>query len=95
MALTANPFDASGLEPGFYVNVQFGGDAEVVHPPPGVTNDEFLYFFNAPNQPVTFLTHSTLVAAGTTVLTTRQTYSLGQALQTIHDRFSGVRPRRQ
>ncbi|MET0342480.1 MAG: PEP/pyruvate-binding domain-containing protein [Polyangiales bacterium] len=90
VALTANPFDASGLEPGFYVNVQFGGDAEVVHPPPGVTNDEFLYFFSAPNRPITFLTHSTLVPKGATVLTTRQTYSLGQALQAIHDRFSAA-----
>ena len=41
VAVTANPFDPSGLEPGFYVNVQQGGDAEVVAPPPGVTSDEF------------------------------------------------------
>ena len=39
VAMTANPFDPSGLEPGFYVNVQWGGDAEVVAPPPGVTSD--------------------------------------------------------
>ena len=25
VAVTANPFDPSGLEPGFYVNVQWGG----------------------------------------------------------------------
>ena len=34
------PSIPSGLEPGFYVNVQYGGDAEVVHPPPGVTSDQ-------------------------------------------------------
>jgi pyruvate,water dikinase len=26
VALTSNPFDPSGLQPGFYVNVQYGGD---------------------------------------------------------------------
>jgi pyruvate, water dikinase len=90
VALTGNPFDASGLEPGFYVNVQFGGDAEVVHPPEGVTSDEFLYFFNAPNQPITYLSRSSLVPTGSSVLTARQTYALGQALATIHDRFSSA-----
>jgi hypothetical protein len=35
VAVTANPFDPSGLVPGFYVNVQWGGGAEVVNPPPG------------------------------------------------------------
>ena len=37
VALTANPFDESQLEPSFYVNVQWGGEAEVVHPPPGIS----------------------------------------------------------
>jgi hypothetical protein len=88
VALTANPFDPTGLEPGFYVNVQLGGDAEVVAPPPGVTSDEFLYFYSAPNRPISFLTHSNLVPAGATVLSTAQTYELGQALARIHARFS-------
>lgn len=88
VALTANPFDLSGLEPGFYVNVQWGGDAEVVHPPRGVTTDEFVYFFDQPNQPITFLSRSNLVADGETVLTARQTYELGMALKRIHQRFS-------
>lgn len=88
VAVTANPFDASGLEPGFYVNVQAGGDAEVVHPPPGITSDQFLYFFDSPNQPITFISHSNLVPAGTTVLTKAQTFELGRALSAIHDRFS-------
>jgi hypothetical protein len=88
VALTANPFDAEGLEPGFYVNVQAGGDAEVVHPPPGVSSDEFLYFFTAPNQPVTYISHSNLVQGGQNVLTTRQIHELGVALDAIHKRFS-------
>jgi Pyruvate phosphate dikinase, AMP/ATP-binding domain len=90
VALTANPYDASGLEPGFYVNVQWGGDAEVVHPPAGVSSDEFLYFFDSPNQPTTYLTHSNLVPANTTVLTARQIYDLGTALSAIHKRFSSA-----
>lgn len=90
VALTGNPFDPSGLEPGFYVNVQWGGDAEVVHPPPGVTSDEFLYFFDQPNRPITFLSRSNLVPDGETVLTTRQTYELGMALSAIHQRFSAA-----
>ena len=88
VAVTANPFDESGLEPGFYVNVQWGGDAEVVHPPPGVTSDQFLYFFDSPNQPITFISHSNLVPAGSTVLTKAQTYELGKALSAIQERFS-------
>jgi hypothetical protein len=87
VAITANPFDRAGLEPGFYINVQFGGDAEVVKPPPGVTSDEFLYQFSYPNQPIIFLSHSSLVAPGTTVLSREQTYSLGVALDALHKRF--------
>jgi pyruvate,water dikinase len=88
VALTANPFDPSGQQPGFYVNVQLGGDAEVVHPPEGVTSDQFVYEFNQPGQPLTYLSHSNLMVSGTSVLTTAQVYELGKALQTIHERFS-------
>lgn len=90
VALTANPYDASGLEPGFYVNVQWGGGAEVVHPPPGVTSDAFLYFYSAPNRPSTYLSRSNLVRPGETVLTARQTYDLGKALDAIHTAFNPV-----
>ena len=90
VAVTANPFDAAGLDPAFYVNVQTGGDAEVVAPPAGVKSDEFLYYFSQPNQPITFLTHSNLVAPNTTVLSTTQTYALGKALAAIHARFSAA-----
>ncbi|WP_437290156.1 PEP/pyruvate-binding domain-containing protein [Sorangium sp. So ce406] len=88
VALTNNPFDPTGIQPAFYVNVQTGGDVEVVAPPAGVTNDEFLYFFNQPNQPVTYLTHSTLMPEGQTVLSAAQIHQLGVALDAIHERFS-------
>lgn len=88
VAVTSNPFDEAGVDPAFYVNVQFGGDVEVVAPPPGVTSDQFLYFFHEPNQPITYIAHSNLIAPGATVLSTAQVYSLGKALDAIHERFS-------
>ncbi|WP_395835342.1 PEP/pyruvate-binding domain-containing protein [Archangium violaceum] len=88
VALTANPFDPSGLQPGFYVNVQTGGDAEVVHPPPGITSDQFIYEFHQPGLPLTYLSHSNLVGTGQTVLTSAQVFELGKALALIHERFS-------
>jgi phosphoenolpyruvate synthase/pyruvate phosphate dikinase len=88
VATTNNPYDPSGLEPAFYVNVQWGGEAEVVHPPAGVTSDQFLYYFDNPNQPITFISHSNLVADGENVLTLSQTHELGVALSAIHERFS-------
>ena len=88
VALTANPFDPSGLQPGLYVNVQAGGDAEVVHPPAGITSDQFIYQFSQPGQPLTYLSRSNLVEAGQTVLTRAQVYELGSALDRIHQRFS-------
>jgi pyruvate, water dikinase len=88
VAISANPFDRSGLEPGFYINVQAGGEAEVVKPPPGVTSDEFLYQYSYENQPIIFLSHSNLIPAGSTVLSRDQTHSLGVALDALHKRFS-------
>ena len=89
VALTANPFDPSGLDPALYVNVQFGGDAEVVAPPPGVQSDQFLYYSGSPNQPITYIAHSNILPSGmTSVLSLTQIYSLGMALDAIHQRFS-------
>ena len=88
VAVTANPFDPSGLQPGFYVNVQYGGAVEVVHPPAGTTSDQIIYLFDQPGQPVSYLSHSNIVAAGQTVLSNTQLYELGQALSAIHRRFS-------
>jgi hypothetical protein len=90
VAVTNNPFDTAGLEPAFYVNVQWGGKAEVVHPPAGVSSDQFLYFFSNPNQPITYISHSNLIGEGETVLDARQAYDLGSALAAIHERFSAA-----
>jgi hypothetical protein len=88
VAVTNNPYDPTGLNPAFYVNVQQGGDVEVVAPPPGVSSDQFLYFFAQPNQPVSYIAHSSLVAQGKTVLSATQIHQLGVALDAIHERFS-------
>lgn len=90
VAVTANPYDPSGLSPGIYVNVQFGGDAEVVAPPEGVTSDSFIYQPTFPGTPTIYLSHSNIIDAGTTVLSPRQVYDLGQALTTIHDAFTNA-----
>ena len=88
VAITANPFDESGLEPAFYINTQFGGKVEVVAPAAGTTSDQILYFFDNPNQPITYLGHSNIISAGSTVLSRAQIHSLGVALDAIHERFS-------
>ena len=90
VAITANIFNASGVDPAFYINVQQGGEAEVVHPPEGVQSDQILYYFNSPNQPISYLAHSNLIPVGTNVLTKNQVYTLGTALAAIHDRFSAA-----
>ncbi len=86
VALTANPFDTSGLEPGFYINVQVG-EASVVQPDAGITTDQFIYQYDMPGQPIVFIAHSNLVPEGQSVLTTAQTYQLGKALTAIHSYF--------
>jgi len=52
-----------------------------------VTTDQFQYFFFYPNQPTVFLGHSNLVPPNENVLTRKQTYALGQALDAIHKAF--------
>lgn len=86
VASTANPFDASGTESAFYVNVQYGGFS-VVQPENDATTDQFIYYYDLPNQPIEFIEHSSLVAEGETVLTKAQTYELGSALKAIHQYF--------
>ncbi len=88
VAITGNPFDESGLEPALYINVQYGGKVEVVAPAAGTTSDQILYFFDNPNQPITYLAHSNIISAGSTVLTREQIHSLGLALDAINTRFS-------
>lgn len=84
VALTNNLFDP--LNYAQYINVQLGG-ISVVKPPPGITADQFLYYFLHPGQTSTFLAHSNLTKEGEDVLTREQTYRLGQALYEIHKTF--------
>lgn len=88
VASTANPYDPTGSEPGFYINVQFGGDAEVVHPPAGVTSDQLIYFYDQSTVTPSYLAHSNLTTPpGAHVLTDAQLQELGAALSAIHTRF--------
>jgi pyruvate,water dikinase len=90
VAITGNIYDRTGLDPGFYVNVQYG-DASVVLPDFNVKTDEFIYKFGLEGQPVNFISHSNMLPSGQeTVLTTSQVHTLGIALQEIHEFFLPV-----
>ncbi len=89
VAITANIYDTTGMEPAFYVNVQLGEES-VVQPEAGVTSDVFLYYYDMPGQPIVFLGNSSLVDEGETVLSAAQTYELGTALSAIHQYFFEV-----
>jgi hypothetical protein len=86
VAITANIFDTSGLEPAFYINVQ-SGETSVVIPEEGLTSDQLLYYYNLPGQPAVYLDHSSLIVDGTTVMTPEELYELGRGLQAIHNYF--------
>ena len=88
VAITDNIFDQSGNTPGFYVNVQTGGQYEVVHPPPGISSDSLLVLHSFPNKPIIYYTHSNVtVPEGSHVLTDAQAYALADALEAVNDRF--------
>lgn len=89
VAITANIFDTSGgLDtPAYYVNVQLG-EASVVLPDPGVTTDQFLYYYSQANQPIVYLANSNLTNPGEHVLTNAQVHELGTALKSIHTFFA-------
>jgi len=89
VAITANIYDTTGLEPAFYVNVQLGEES-VVQPEAGVSSDVFLSYWYLPGQPIVYLGSSSLVEEGETVLSAHQVHELGAALATIHDRFAEV-----
>jgi pyruvate,water dikinase len=86
VAVTANPNDPSGLQPGFLINVQLG-DGSVVLPEAGIKADQLVYLYDFPGQPIQYLDHSNLVATGQTVLTRTQVNELGMALDAIHQFF--------
>ena len=89
VAVTANRFDPTRLQPAFYINVQYGGMYEVVHPPPGITSDQILYLYQMTDQPSKYLANSNVLPEGQEhVLTNKQIHELGEALETIHNLFS-------
>jgi pyruvate, water dikinase len=85
VALTNNIFNPE--QPAFYVNVQLG-EVPVVKPPLGIVPDQFVYYHTLPNQPISYLGHSNLLAEGETILNREEVYELGVALAAIHDRFT-------
>jgi hypothetical protein len=90
VAVTQNIFVPSGLDPAYYVNVQWGGDSEVVRPEPGTTSDEFLFYLRSDGDTVVSISHSNQIPADAgrdTVLTAKQAHKLGLALNEIHKRF--------
>jgi pyruvate,water dikinase len=87
VALTNNPFDKTGIDPAFYVNVQVG-ELSVVQPIPGTSTEEFLHYFDLQNQPVSYLSNSNLVSAGARVLLPSQVQELGIALDRIRAHFA-------
>jgi pyruvate, water dikinase len=89
VAITANLFDESCLEPAQYINAQKNG-ISVVLPDPGVTSDQLLIYYAYPGQPITYLAHSSLVADGETVLSRAQVLALSEKLSIIDDYFSGA-----
>jgi hypothetical protein len=89
VAITGNIFDSTGLEPAYYINVQTGGTS-VVLPPPGITSDQLLYYYDFPNQPVVYIANNNLTWDDGPVLTTSEIYELGGALKAIHNHFYTV-----
>ncbi|HTV25906.1 MAG TPA: PEP/pyruvate-binding domain-containing protein [Polyangiaceae bacterium] len=87
VALTNNPFDKTGIDPAFYVNVQVG-ELSVVQPEPGTSTEEFLQYFDLQNQPVSYLSNSNLVPQGNRVLQPSQVQELGVALDRIRAHFA-------
>lgn len=85
VATTANPFDTSGVEPGFYVNVQVG-DNSVVQPERGHTTEQFIYYYELDGA-ITYLERSNLVPEGENVLSPKQVNELGRALKAVHQFF--------
>jgi hypothetical protein len=86
VAITNNPYDPSGLNPAFFINGQLGGES-VVLPPPGVTSDQVLVFWEQQGQPVVYIARSNLVAPDANVLTRTQLLALSDALDRIHEHF--------
>jgi hypothetical protein len=90
VAITANPYDLtqSNAE-AYYVNVAYGGEAEVVHLPEGVTTDQFLYYVGASGNNTVYVsrTNQVLPKDRSNVLTEAEVGELVRALTLIKDTF--------
>jgi len=89
VAITSNIYDRKGLEPGYFINVQFG-DTSVVLPDSDVTSDLLILNYGISGKPINYLTNSSLVLEGEHVLTRAQVLELGRALTVIHKFFSKI-----
>jgi pyruvate, water dikinase len=90
VAITANPFDPGpGGEDAFFLNLQ-AGEVSVVSPDPSVVCDSLLYYHLHLGQPAAYLTHSSLVADGATVLSRAELFDLGETLRRIREHFEGL-----
>jgi len=90
VAITTNPYDLTQSDsPAYYVNVAYGDTNKVVHLPPGVTTDQFLYYVGAPGNPVVYIsyTNQPLPAGWKTVLTDQQIGQMGSGLTLINKVF--------
>ena len=85
-ALTANPFDPPGYEPGFYVDVR-AGEAPLTRPESPGAMDRFVYHYTLPGQPIVPIARADPSPAGAPVLSGPQIYALGNALWEIHNYF--------
>jgi pyruvate, water dikinase len=88
-AITVNPFDPYGYQPGFYVNVKAG---EVREPKPDLSGamDQFVFFYTSPGQPIVMVTRADPSPTEATVLTNEQSNALGKALLEIYLFFQPI-----
>lgn len=90
VAITTNPYDLTQSDAqAYYVNMAYGDTNKVVHLPPGVTTDQFLYYVGAPGTPIVYIAHTNqpLPAGWTTVLTDQQIGEMGAGLTLTNNTF--------
>jgi pyruvate,water dikinase len=88
MAITANPYDPAGNQPGFYVNVG-AGEASASNPDPSAM-DQFVSHVSIIGQPTEMLARAERAGPEGTILTAAQVNALSQALWEIHLFFQPV-----
>jgi hypothetical protein len=88
-AITVNPYDPPGYQPGFYVNVR-AGEGSGSRPILKGAMDQYIYHYTMTGQPIIMLSRADTSATGATVLTAAQSNALGTALLVIFDFFQSV-----